>query len=434
MAEVAGAVVGITSLGMQVCQGLIGYYYPFRNFRDDIEAIITRVEGLQEILEALESVNNRLRQPDDAVVKQLQQTVDACSAGLAALDSMRKKCGDTTIPGTWQDKAKFARQRLFWPFKKDTLAEMQTTLDRLQINLLSAQQLVAIDVRNQHFQSLSSTAATLVLHTSNIQSQLHSHGGDLRSVQSGIDDLSSSLEDQNLPLTHFWIPLNRQIEEPLKLQCLDRSPDPLSRIPNFRHNTVPPSLVGGILGTCQDAGRKCQQDLRDLARLSQNQAQSGPPSTSDCTCLRRNRPVESRTYGRFSLTLYSTGSDHLPGCPRYNYSNLRRTVQKKFTFCNRVLRFCARIGYVYAREAGWTTIHPTLNIRAIVNRRDSPAFRAIDSAFESRTRHRRPNTPNTLLQDALSQILQSFKEHLARPTDVLGDGKTLMHVSVRRFL
>jgi hypothetical protein len=36
---------------------------------------------------------------------------------------MLKRCGQRKIPGSWQDKVKLVGEKLYWPFKKDTLME-----------------------------------------------------------------------------------------------------------------------------------------------------------------------------------------------------------------------------------------------------------------------------------------------------------------------
>jgi hypothetical protein len=78
MADIAGAVVSVTSLGIEVCERPINYYTDFRSFDDDIDALIKRMEGLKEHLEVLESVKHRVQvpnNPNDVVLKQKKRQV-----------------------------------------------------------------------------------------------------------------------------------------------------------------------------------------------------------------------------------------------------------------------------------------------------------------------------------------------------------------------
>jgi hypothetical protein len=149
MADLAGAVVGITSLGIQVCEHLIRYYTDFRSFDDDIDAVVKRIEGLKANLKVLELIKHRVAlptDPNDVVLKQARETSDACEQGLRKLDVMLRRCGQTHIAGNWQDKVKLVRKKLYWPFKKDTLMELQDTVDRLQENLHLAVQMLGMYV------------------------------------------------------------------------------------------------------------------------------------------------------------------------------------------------------------------------------------------------------------------------------------------------
>jgi len=149
MADLAGAVVGITSIGIQVCEHLIRYYTDFRSFDDDIDAVVKRIEDLKANLRVVEltihgpTIPNN---PNNVVLKQVQETSDACEQGLRKLEAMMKRCGRTQIPGNLQDKVKFVGKKLFWPLKKDTLMELQDTVDRLQANLHLAIQMLGMYV------------------------------------------------------------------------------------------------------------------------------------------------------------------------------------------------------------------------------------------------------------------------------------------------
>tara|TARA_R110002003_G_scaffold106_18_gene8866 strand:+ start:5083 stop:5286 length:204 start_codon:yes stop_codon:yes gene_type:complete len=58
LVSVAGTAIGVTSLGIQLCQAIIKYYSRFRSFDDDISGVVKRAEVLGCTLETLESARN----------------------------------------------------------------------------------------------------------------------------------------------------------------------------------------------------------------------------------------------------------------------------------------------------------------------------------------------------------------------------------------
>ena len=57
--SIAGTAVGITSLDIQTCQGLIKYYVQFRGYHEDIDVVITHLEIVETILKALDAVQKK---------------------------------------------------------------------------------------------------------------------------------------------------------------------------------------------------------------------------------------------------------------------------------------------------------------------------------------------------------------------------------------
>lgn len=133
--SVTGTAVGITSLGIQACQGLVRYYSEFRSYHEDINVTIQRLEGLQAILEVLDLVKEKVELDNDGPPAQLHLALQACSDGVRKLGCIVRKCGETKMPDTLEDRLRLIRKRLLWPFKRDTLSDMQRTLDRLQASL-----------------------------------------------------------------------------------------------------------------------------------------------------------------------------------------------------------------------------------------------------------------------------------------------------------
>jgi hypothetical protein len=142
LVSVAGTAIGVTSLGIQLCQTVIKYYSRFRSFDDDISAVVKRAEVLESTLEALESVRVKMDVRHGHVSKHLQSAMNACAVSMEALNAMAQKCGETALPHSSKDTRRILEKRLLWPFKQNTLTNLRTALDELQANVQLAVQVV----------------------------------------------------------------------------------------------------------------------------------------------------------------------------------------------------------------------------------------------------------------------------------------------------
>ncbi|KAH7130131.1 hypothetical protein B0J11DRAFT_522504 [Dendryphion nanum] len=417
MAEVAGVVVGFTSLGVQICQGINSFYGPFKSFHDDIDAIVIRVEGLQASLEALQSVRNRLDRPSTIVDAQLNDAINSCARQLERVDLTRKKYGDVRLPETWEDKARIARKRLLWPFKKDALTELQTNLDRLQSNLQVALDILGLDNHIQTHEQLQDLSGTLIFGMSSVHNQLSICDSSMRSavahstrsLQQNNADIEERLSNKfDAGVTTILNTLNLLVAENGQM----RYPE-----------NIPPNLLAESIHVRDEVNNLRRHIPQETILPSRNTTQSSPQSLLGCKCSLRRRSRKTVKYGRFLTTLIGETSDHDPGCALYPYSKFRRTVEQQFRICNRILSVCVRVGYAHAQEAGWRTIHPTLRIRPVVSR-DSPGFQLIDFALRD-SREQKLSS----LQDLFAQLIDCFHQKFASPLDVLSDGTTLMHIT-----
>jgi hypothetical protein len=82
--SVAGSAVGVASLGIRVCQGLISYYQDWKSQDDDIKAAVRSLEDLEQTLELLHSILNK----SDHV-----STAHAIQLGVKVADGIRELKG-----------------------------------------------------------------------------------------------------------------------------------------------------------------------------------------------------------------------------------------------------------------------------------------------------------------------------------------------------
>ncbi len=122
--SVAGTAVGVVSLGLTVCHGLIKYYSAFKSRETSVEATLTYVEGLASTLGLL---NSRLRNvpPGFAdIIKDFEGKVTACGSRIAKLEAYLTKIQEHEAEENWKDKLRAQKSKLLYPFRQDSLEEL----------------------------------------------------------------------------------------------------------------------------------------------------------------------------------------------------------------------------------------------------------------------------------------------------------------------
>ena len=184
-----------------------------------------------------------------------------------------------------------------------------------------------------------------------------------------------------------------------------------------------------LLATLCDSHHDLQRDTLSVLQSSIRQKTRNPGSALSqsyfCSCNGRTRTSESHVSSGYLSAFWSRKTQHLPYCPLYARAGQIDTLGAKYTYCSKALGNSIAVAISITRGAGGFAISPWLQFRAVVSR-DSPAFAllSVKSAYE------------TPLKDCercadliLKQMYQLFQDGKASPTDVLSDGRTLLHVS-----
>jgi len=95
--SVAGTAVGIASLGIQVCQGLLQYYASWKSYNEDITTTFELIESFEKTLVLLCKAINRL-DPSPELLQQVAGCINDCKSGIERLKKKFKKIEETT-PG-----------------------------------------------------------------------------------------------------------------------------------------------------------------------------------------------------------------------------------------------------------------------------------------------------------------------------------------------
>ncbi|EQB43889.1 hypothetical protein CGLO_17414 [Colletotrichum gloeosporioides Cg-14] len=139
MAEVLGTVVGVVSLGLQVCSGLNVYIDGLQCRREEIESTVRHQKSLGTLVAQIEGLHNR-RQAHGICSAPLQESMASAKAELPLLDEFISKVrieGETGTDKSAGNMTKIQKKKLLYPFRRDRLDRLVTRLD-LVIKALQA--------------------------------------------------------------------------------------------------------------------------------------------------------------------------------------------------------------------------------------------------------------------------------------------------------
>jgi hypothetical protein len=144
---VAGSVVGIISLSMQISEGLLKYY---RSWKDQDNAVSDLCASLESLSESLTILSTAIQPPvkfGKAVKNDVEKNVDRMSGTLKKLkDELEKIKGtQTPKPGARATMRRHVRRALY-PFREETLNKMQRAIDNARSDLDLALQVLQMSV------------------------------------------------------------------------------------------------------------------------------------------------------------------------------------------------------------------------------------------------------------------------------------------------
>ena len=138
--EVAGSAVGIASLGIQICQGLVLYYHDWRGYHEDISAACDKVNSLERTFALL---NDSLAEPslDTKRAAQVCELLLSCTHRIHGLEKRFAKLRTSGQPTSLRERTVAVTKRTLYPFKASTLAKVSEAvndmLDQLSIAVQS---------------------------------------------------------------------------------------------------------------------------------------------------------------------------------------------------------------------------------------------------------------------------------------------------------
>jgi hypothetical protein len=142
--DVAGSAVGIASLGIQVCQGLLSYYDAWKSYDSDISSTYDAVTDVRDTLKTLETILQQEQDTDR--VRKVGTCVNNCKDALLELDKKRESLQKYSKPEGLRQRMCAGLQRSWYPFRKDTLDALKASVTDVQERLKLALQVLQLDI------------------------------------------------------------------------------------------------------------------------------------------------------------------------------------------------------------------------------------------------------------------------------------------------
>ena len=143
--DVASSAVGIASLGIQVCQGLLSYYNSWKAYKSDIATACQCVDDLRQTFELLEGTLHQ-QELDSARAKRAQECLGSCTEALSDLEKTLQKIHSYPSPSGFQEKLHSGFQRLSYPFRESPLVKIREIVSELREHLSLAIQVLQLDL------------------------------------------------------------------------------------------------------------------------------------------------------------------------------------------------------------------------------------------------------------------------------------------------
>lgn len=189
-----GTAVGVASLGIQVCQGLLEYYRDWKDYDDDIRCTYAELSELNKTFTVL---HDKLQTASGSVfIDRAKDCLLTCQDGITQLEEKLKKIHKEPSTGLKQ-KMQAGILRLLYPFRKSTLDKLRTNVQTLlqhlglalQVIQLAASELVqgsALQIKDA-MQDISSLATRIQTTTLDTQAQLSTTAAQIHSLVSQND-------------------------------------------------------------------------------------------------------------------------------------------------------------------------------------------------------------------------------------------------------
>ncbi|KAH7052409.1 hypothetical protein B0J12DRAFT_699061 [Macrophomina phaseolina] len=378
--SVAGSAVGVVSLGLAVCQGLVTYYTAYKGQDDEVDRMVERTSCLTDLLERLQPCLEDHRAPHTVAVDGVERCVIACYGSIKKLEKVLLQCKKATASDGFRERVRTMGRKALFPFRRETLHELKQAVSECQDNLNTAISFLSIELHASHSRHLTSLETSV-------------------QIVSGTTAVTfERVED-----------IHRVV---------------LPRFPAFAQMATTPQLLNNapsVLGTLTLPNA----DMPETQSTERHSVSVAKDLDSLCGCRPRKHLAKSQ-YQLGPVVLLSTTevtSPHRENCPYYFP---RRNSQRQFGCTFRIgtasRKWDVKAALNYNFSIGAFSVGPCVAFKATVPR-DHPPF-----ALLYDLKYPKYNSTEKVL-NATESLQRMFNSGVASPTDVDPSGATLLHAA-----
>lgn len=149
---VAGSVVSIVSLSIQLAQGLLKYYGSWRDQDNIVEDMCISLDNLSGSLTVLEKALQPPARFDKSVKDSVEKNINAMYGTMRRLEDGLRKVREAESPkvGVRSAMRRHVR-RAFYPFREETLSKIQRGVAEAHLNLDLVLQVLQMSVRPGYY-------------------------------------------------------------------------------------------------------------------------------------------------------------------------------------------------------------------------------------------------------------------------------------------
>ncbi|KAJ5370081.1 uncharacterized protein N7496_006173 [Penicillium cataractarum] len=131
--SLTGTAVGVVSLGLQVCGEIVSYCQAWKGFDEDIRNFSQKADGLRIPLEVLRGLLANSQETDVTTAADIEDKLQHIERVITRLKNATKQFASRASGETAAIRAQF--KKATYPFRKNSLREMSSDLDSLQLSL-----------------------------------------------------------------------------------------------------------------------------------------------------------------------------------------------------------------------------------------------------------------------------------------------------------
>jgi hypothetical protein len=194
--SITGSAVGVISLGISVCGGLLDYYRSWKGVDDDASRIYKYIDDVNGILEVLQTILQRDEFGGESR-RLVEERIVSCADGIRELDGVWKKFKD--VPNAPKAKSRISSyfKRACYPFQEQTLSKIQSNASEIRDNLNLAVGILNADIAADNKQSLTLLQSSLTRTSQDIATislKLNDHPQDGQTINEKISTIGTDLE------------------------------------------------------------------------------------------------------------------------------------------------------------------------------------------------------------------------------------------------